>query len=153
MRVRGALPNDVLAIAAIQRACALETCSRDYSPHQIRAWLERQSDGELRERIEAGIVVVADDEGGFVRGYGARAGRRVLWLFVAPPEQGKGVGSALLRQMEHDARAEGLQELSATSTLTALDFYLKRGWTRGAERQFPAAGPSAMIVVEITRTL
>lgn len=64
-------------------------------------------------------------------------GDEVGSVFVRPDLHGRGVGRALVEQMEAQARANGLSALKAYSSLYAVAFYLRLGFGRLYEKHEP----------------
>lgn len=53
-----------------------------------------------------------------------------MTFFVHPEWQRRGVGSSLLRALEHAAQALGAQPLVAEASLTGTSFYERHGYSR-----------------------
>ena len=87
-----------------------------------------------RPVVTDGVTLLVEAQGrplGFVTIDTQRDGRAVvLAIAVAPEEQGRGVGRALMRAAEHHARARGarvLQLCTAEANVAALDLFHKSG--------------------------
>ena len=128
MRIRRATTDDAEAVFRLHARTVREVCGRDYTPGEIEAWLGKQSVERYRERLGEGEVYVAVADDGEVLGFAAREGGRIKTLYVSADHQGRGIGSALLARLEDDARAEGIDEVSARSTVTAVGFYRRQGY-------------------------
>jgi len=89
-----------------------------------------------------GAVVAFDTEG--VRMLDGRRDLAVLWdIRVAPPERGRGVGSALFRAAEAWAAARGCRQLKIETqniNVPACRFYARRGCVLGAINRFAYTG-------------
>jgi aminoglycoside 6'-N-acetyltransferase I len=97
--------------AAIEQAAALLV---DYAPNRAAAWPDLEAAYEtIEEALDGdGIVRVALNDAGNVIGYAAAAPQyshawELYPFVVAGDEQGKGVGSALLADIEELVSAEG----------------------------------------------
>ena len=105
---------------------------------RVERWRERIADGAIRTWVY--------DVDGHVAGFAA-AGDGHLWaLYVDPPAQGAGVGTALLRHAEAALRDQGARE--ATLSVFAANehgrrFYEARGWRliEGSEEQGEYVAP------------
>src|SRR2546430_13926251 len=82
-------------------------------------------------------VYVAEVDGG-VAGFIAIAGDHVDHLYVAPPYQGRGIGSLLLAKAK-ELRPGGLQLWTFERNTRARQFYEARGFITP---QFPVASPT-----------
>ena len=90
---------------------------------------------------------VAEASGGEITGYGSVHWLPYLFmsgpegyvseLFVRAPARGHGIGRALLKVIESEARARGCQRLSLTNLRNResykRQFYLKAGWHERSE--------------------
>ena len=139
MRIRKATVGDAQAVLELHGRTVREVCGPDYSAEQIEAWLAGDSLVGVHRRIERGQVRVAVDESDRVLGFAARSGDCIHALYVAADHQGEGIGSALLAQLEADAREEGVAELTAHSTVTAAGFYAKHGYEVGQQVDCPVS--------------
>ncbi|MBM3957967.1 MAG: GNAT family N-acetyltransferase [Gemmatimonadetes bacterium] len=137
MRIRRANMDDARAVFELHGRTVREICGRDYTPDEIEAWLRKQSVAAYRERIAEGDMYVAEGDDGAILGFAARAGDRVKTLYVSADHQSEGVGSALLGRLEEDALDEGIAEVSAHATVTALGFYERQGYEIGERVDCP----------------
>lgn len=125
--------EDAWAFLEVHHAAVRGLASKDYSPEVVEAWapmpisarhvsgVQSNPDGEYRlvaeidgRLVGIGCVVVQKNE--------LRA------CYVAPSASRKGVGSALLREIELAAREQGSPYLEADSSLTAEPFYSSNGY-------------------------
>jgi len=139
MRIRPYRPGDASALAGLYAQSVEQLGPRHYSPRQIAAWqtlcpspetLQAQSlDG--RSRLVA--VDDADRPLGFIDlapdGY-------IQYLYCAPAAAGRGVAGALYAALEREARARGIRRLYAEASEVARGFFIKRGFTSTARREF-----------------
>jgi putative acetyltransferase len=153
MRIREARPDDAEAVFGLHERTVREVCGRDYTPDEIEAWLAKQSVDGHRQRIAEADMYVAEAEGGGVLGFAARAGDRIKTLYVSADHQGEGVGSALLRRLEPDALAEGVTEVSARSTVTAVGFYRRMGYEVGGRVDCPVTTERPLEACEVRKRL
>jgi len=130
--VRPAQPEDAEAIYEAHTAAIRRTLARDYPPEVLAAHAARQSPKKYRARIETGGVLVAV-VGGQVVGFAHPLPGKLAALYVHPDFQGRGIGSALLREAERGACAGGGTEVVVNSSLTAVGFYERQGYVREGE--------------------
>jgi N-acetylglutamate synthase-like GNAT family acetyltransferase len=130
LEIRPAREGDLGEVAALHEASIWRVCGPHYSDAQIRAWVEQQSLDRYRQLLEKRVFLVAVDCGKVV-GFGAVSPEAGLLntLYVAPDSVARGVGTALLRNLEDAARDRGATSLRLESTLNAASFYESRGWS------------------------
>ena len=68
-------------------------------------------------------------------------------IFVEPAEWRKGIGLALLHQIEREAQAWGANRLHVVASPNVEGFYVAAGFTQTAERQMPF-GPNGLVMVK-----
>ena len=148
----------------------------EYSPAQIEASL-RQVYGVDRALILDGTYFVARaserivGSGGWSRHrtlYGGeqfsqerndelldprRDPARIRAMFVDPDWARQGIGAAILRRSEEDARAAGFRSLELMSTLTGISLYSKHGYRRVEEVQVKLEGAVDFSLVRMTKKL
>ncbi len=108
---------------------------RDYTDEQVRAWAPDDYDAEhwtARIRTLNPFVCEIDGE---IAGYAdLQPNGYIDHFFVSRHYQRQGVGSALFRQIEQEARALAVDELSAEVSITAKPFFEHFGF-KVVERQ------------------
>lgn len=68
-------------------------------------------------------------------------------IFVEPSEWRKGIGNALLRQIEREAQAWGANRLHVVASPNVEGFYTAGGFTRTGEQKMPF-GPNGLVMVK-----
>ncbi len=68
-------------------------------------------------------------------------------IFVEPAEWRKGIGTALLRQIEREAAAWGANRLHVIANPTAADFYTRAGFVVTGEKKM-LLGPMALLMAK-----
>lgn len=68
-------------------------------------------------------------------------------IFVEPSAWRRGIGTALLRQIEREARAWGANRLHVTAGANAEGFYAANGFTRTGEQRM-TFGPNGLVMVK-----
>ena len=79
------------------------------------------------------MFVAVDDAAGRIVGFAAFKEAEIYGLYVAPESIRGGVGGALLDAAEAAMRLNGVREVKFRSTFTALTFYQRHGYQRGAD--------------------
>ncbi|AGN02944.1 GCN5-like N-acetyltransferase [Salinarchaeum sp. Harcht-Bsk1] len=74
-------------------------------------------------------------------------------VYVDPDHAGEGVGSALLRRLEVEARDEGLDSLGFLASVNARGFYERHGYEAISERRFDFGDGVEGPAVEMRREL
>ena len=109
---------------------------RDY--YQLRWQVLRepcqQPQGSERDELEdLAFHIMTVDENRTTVGVGrlhriSSASAQIRYMAVHPQQQGKGIGSELLRRLEEQAASWGCMEVLLNARLGALDFYLHQGY-------------------------
>jgi len=132
LRFRRATPGDAGEILGIKRAAIEELEHWQYSPEQIEAWAPKTSYLETFEEAIADdrfVIHVATDDGEVV-GYGALnvVDDRIDAVYVHPAHHGRGIATALIKQLELSAEFEGSTELDVMAAKNAVPFYESVGY-------------------------
>ncbi len=131
--IREMRPEDARAFLEVHHAAVRGLANKDYSSEAIEAWapipittqhveaVQSNPDGEYR--------LVAEIDGRLV-GIGCIVAEKneLRACYVAPSASRRGVGSALLREIELAAREQGSTYLEAESSVTAEPFYRSNGY-------------------------
>ncbi len=139
------MPEDAEQVSALIQNTLMISNSADYdvrpirrlarlfAPHMLRSLIARR-EIFLFERMGRldGTISLEDD--------------RVYSFFVAPDRQGSGVGRALLKRVEKRARRRGIQTLRVASSITAVSFYEKMGFTVVGRKDDDAYGKTIMMI-------
>ena len=104
-----------------------ETNAVDYPPEVIAKLVARHTVGDVSAMIDAREVFSATEREVIV-GTIALEGDQLRGLFVEPARQGAGIGGLLVAHLEEHAAALGLEALWLQSSVTALNFYARRGY-------------------------
>ena len=81
-----------------------------------RAYVAAKNDaGTLYDEL-SGLYCLVFVEGGEVLGLGALGGGEITRLYIAPAAQGRGVGSAILKALEQQARRRRVKTLEAKAS-------------------------------------
>ena len=133
--IRRAQPADAEAVSRLCISALIETNGRDYPAHVIARLVDDFAPAIMATRIANDVTVVAHSSDRLV-GTAGLNGEVVKSLFVAPDAQGRGVGRALLNEIERLARLTGAPRLTLQSSITAQRFYESFGFTVVRESMF-----------------
>ena len=125
-RIRRWRDSDNEALADLFRRSVREIGARGYRPAQIEAWAAGPPDFDERMGARVTFVAEADDRLiGFIQ---YDPPNRVDMTYVHPEYQRTGVASALLAELERDARARGVAALHVEASITGRPFFEARGF-------------------------
>ncbi len=138
--IRRATPDDAPAIAAVQARTWRHAYADIVEPDRMPE--PEQQAPRFAERIGAGAEVYVFDQDGRIAGFAALDGNELRAIYVDPPAQGAGVGSALLaaavealRGVRHEQAFLWVFEDNGL----ARAFYERHGWELVPGRQERAA--------------
>ena len=144
IEVRHAIPDDAEALTEVNIRSIREICGAtgDYTPEQLAFWVSNKTPTQFLKwmanedmRLYTGLI---DD---VVSGVGLLdLSGQILLLYLVPEAQGKGLGKALLQEMENEARYWDLSKLALESTTVARAFYESQGYRNlgPSSRKMPA---------------
>jgi ribosomal protein S18 acetylase RimI-like enzyme len=157
LRIRGAGPEDALALAELGSDSFTATFAHLYRPEDLAAFLaETHSPERVARNLAdaANLYFVAEDD--WLQGYARLVlacgwpeharGRKVVelkQLYTAPRNTGRGIGAALMSKVIEAARAEGADEIQLSvwqGNHGAQRFYARYGFERIAEIHFQVGG-------------
>lgn len=125
--IRLAQSSDAAAISAMVIAAIRQTNAADYPPAIIEGLAADFSGEEVIAKMARRKTLVAIVSGA-IAGTAALEAAKVQAVFVAPGLQRMGIGSALMDEIEHMASCARCSQVALWSSLTARDFYAKRGY-------------------------
>ena len=137
LTIRAAEPADSHAIWRIHTE-AIRGIKAPYTAQEIESWVNKHTGHGYAAPIATKRLFVAEENGRLV-GFGQLCGAMgvVERIYVLPCVSGGGVGQALMREAERRAIAAGCRKLYLNSSLNAVAFYQRCGFTR-AEIDDPA---------------
>jgi N-acetylglutamate synthase-like GNAT family acetyltransferase len=152
--IRRARPQDVDAVHQVHTEAIRAGTTGHYEPEAVEAWVEAFSPDNFPRNIERMEFFVAEDSAGQVGGFVAfdLETREVDSVYVAPWTGGSGLGTLLLRFAEESARQAGVQNLWLDSSINAVGFYAKYGWSE-VERHARVRQGVSIPVVKMEKTL
>ncbi len=125
--IRKAHNDDAKAISQVIVAAVRESNSQDYPASVIESVVANFSPERVIDLLEQRLVFVALLDGEIV-GTGALDSHAVRSLFIAPQQQRKGIGQALMGEIEKAALQRSIETLLVPSSLTAESFYARLGY-------------------------
>jgi putative acetyltransferase len=131
--VRGMRSEDARAFLQVHHAAVRGIAAKDYLPDVIEDWAPLPVTEQSVERFlvnhDGEIRLVAELDGAIV-GIGCLVVKNseLRACYVVPEAARKGVGSALVREIERIARDHKLEHLQMDSSVTAEPFYLYHGY-------------------------
>ncbi|MDE1166446.1 MAG: GNAT family N-acetyltransferase [Pseudomonas sp.] len=128
-RVRLAAGEDAEAISQVIVAALRETNGLDYSPEVI-ARVEQSFTPQAIKLLMARREVYVILRGPLVAGTASLDGDVVRSMFVAPNDQGTGLGRQLMTVIMASALNAGVEVLRVPSSVTAQGFYAKLGFEK-----------------------
>jgi predicted N-acetyltransferase YhbS len=125
--IRPARPEDAAAISRVIISALRETNAKDYSEAIIARVEQNFSPTAVLELLQRRLVFVAA-KGDDIVGTASLDGRVVRTVFIKPECQSRGIGRALMAQVERVAIEKGVTVLAVPSSVTAEPFYAKLGF-------------------------
>jgi len=127
LTIRETHSNDAKAISQVIVAAVRESNGQNYAASIIESVVTNFTPERVIELLGQRLVFVAL-LGDKIVGTGALDGNTVRSLFIAPQQQRKGIGKALMRRVEETALQHGIETLLVPSSLTAESFYARLGY-------------------------
>jgi GNAT superfamily N-acetyltransferase len=136
---RIATVNDAEAAVRVLRRSITELCILDHrnDPTTLQKWLENKTIESFHSWLtpKNNFCVVTELDGQ-VNGVGlVNRDGELLLCYVTPESVSLGFGSAILRALENEARAWGIQKLRLASTVSARAFYEGHGYVSAGESE------------------
>jgi GNAT superfamily N-acetyltransferase len=133
-----AVPSQAEQIVGVLRRSISIVCGPAYRNNHaiISGWLENKTVGNILSWMSdpKNRMLVLCDEEALVAGVGlgrinAPQGGEILLCYLDPTVVGKGYGTTLLCGIENFLRQNGAVQFTVNSTVNALNFYLRNGYT------------------------
>jgi len=125
--IRPAQREDAEGISHVVISALRETNAKDYSEAVIARVEQSFSPAAVSDLLERRLVFVAINSDGIV-GTASLDGQVVRTVFVEPQCQGRGIGRALMAEVERAAVERDVAVLTVPSSVTAEPFYAKLGF-------------------------
>ncbi|MBV8659815.1 MAG: GNAT family N-acetyltransferase [Burkholderiales bacterium] len=128
MLIRRATQEDAQTLFDLRNAAIRAQCAGHYPATDLEKWTAGPMSDAFARNMATRCHVV--EVGGEIVGMGMLdlANGQVDAIFVRPDAMGQGVGRAMMRFIEQQARVAGLTQLCLDSTLNAALFYRSVGF-------------------------
>lgn len=153
--LRRASSHDAKAILECHHSAVHEIACNDYPASILNEW----SPPVTTERIDSyrpqNTTLVAEIASGTIVGFGELiiSNNELRALYVSAYAGGLGVGSAILQELEHLARAAGCPSLTFNSSITAEAFYVRHGYSVVSRGEHTLSSGGTMACVGMTKQL
>ena len=134
--LRRFVPEDAEAVRDIIHRGLREINGRDYPAQHIEECCRRFTVEKIIAQAAAAHMYVAAAASGRILGTGTIAPVRgsetesiLLTIFVLPEAIGRGIGSAIIRALENDEYFRRAKRIEIPSSITAIGFYRKMGYS------------------------
>jgi len=115
--------------------------SKNYTQIQIDAWAPSQYNlVQWKERLNKARTFVAEENNRLVGFAMLEESGHIDCFYTAHDWQGKGVGSALLQSIEHEASQLDISQLFAEVSITAKSFFENKGFSVDREQTVSLRG-------------
>lgn len=152
------MPIDARSALEVHHAAVRVTAARDYTSSILEEWARLPITEEAVEQFNANpeqeIRLVAELDGK-VSGFAAIVppDSELRACYVSPEAAGRGIGRALVLQLEHIAVSEGVASLWLRSSLTAHPFYEALGYETEKFGEHTLSSGLRMACVYMRKTL
>lgn len=129
LRIRRYADPDMKSIATVYRQAVLGIDEQFYSPLQLQMWASMANNiSAFAETLDQGYTLVAEDRG-LICAFGQlHPQHRISLLYVSPPYFRRGLAGKIYHQLEQQAFAENVFEISTEASKVSRPFFLKRGF-------------------------
>ena len=98
-----------------------------YPPRAVQFFKEFHSEENIAKRYQEGDILVSEQDNNVVA-TGTLVGREIFGVFVHPVFQHRGLGAALMSELENRARSKGCTESELSVSLPSRGFYEGLGY-------------------------
>ena len=135
MNIRRYLQGEEKALWSLLYNTVHNVNIKDYSQSQIDAWAPEEWDMvEWTKRLLKTNPFVAEIKGQLAGFAEFESNGHIDCFYCDQHWQGKGIGSALLKTIEAEAKKQGLTRIFAESSITAKGFFVNKGFSIEAEQ-------------------
>lgn len=128
LRLRAFRQEDIDAILRLFGDTVRTVCRKDYTAAQTDAWANSVNDRARWERTLSEHKTLVAVLGARIVGFADLDGDYLDRLYVHRDFQGRGIGTALLHELEAFARQQKISELETHASRTAKPFFAKQGF-------------------------
>ncbi|MEX3015662.1 GNAT family N-acetyltransferase [Gymnodinialimonas hymeniacidonis] len=122
-------------IGSVIRAAIEQVNAKDYPPAEINRLLQNFTTEKIAALLQQRQTLVALF-GERIVGTGAIQGAEVKSVFVAPDWHRRGIGAAIVYELEKIAARDGIETLEVSSSLSATQFYSVLGYIETSRNIF-----------------
>jgi|SRR5882757_195405 len=159
--LRRGLPGDARAILEVHRSAVRTSASAHYSQAVLDEWgpihIVPERVKTFERWIERGeeLIVVAVDPAEKVIGFGSivPSNSELRAVYVAAEHGRRGIGRAILSQLETLARDVGLNELCMDASINAVPFYETNGFTSLGRAEHSLSSGGRMSCMRMSKSL
>ncbi len=127
LTLKRAEAKHVEGISNVIRDAIERVNAKDYPLAEIDRLVQNFSPENVRELLKSRQTLAALVAGNVV-GTGAIEGAHIKSVFVSPDWHRKGIGTALVGELEKIAASQGTETLEVSSSLSAIQFYAALGF-------------------------
>ena len=140
VQIRKFRPSDGKAVSNVIRTTMRISNAADYEMERLQPLIDYFSPAKVEQlSYERDCLVAVEEEE--IIGTAALEDDELVTFFVEPQHQGRGIGSALLEEIEAIARRYGRLELKVDASLAGTAFYERHGYKRTGRVLEGTAGP------------
>lgn len=141
MKIRKYNDADCLKIVELFYNTVHSVNAKDYNKAQLNAWAPEEYDLDAwRERLSKNYTIVAE-KGSIITGFGSVDGFGYFdLLFVHKDYQGQGTATLIAEGIEKYALQKGFHRITTESSITARQFFERRGYTVCQEQKVERGG-------------
>lgn len=153
--IREANASDYDFMDGVFRASAKAFCSRSYDSQVIASWSGEPWPGRFLKNKESGDEQYVFTIDGSVVCFGSinLEHHKLVSLFVSPEQSGKGIGQSMLEFLFTRAESSGIPVLKIDSSLNAVSFYKRHGFTETFRSIYRTQNGVEMESVQMERKL
>lgn len=129
--VREAIESDAECILRVHVDSIRGLCKAHYPVSQIEEWSGGKTPKRFREGMTSGEAFVVAEDGLQIVGFGVLDPKQaeIRAVFIDPGNTRRGAGRLILRELERIASRLGMSQVCLKSTLNAVGFYRREGYT------------------------
>ena len=122
--------KDIPAMRDLFRSTVLNINLKDYTKEEVEDWASCGNSVEhFKDLLSQNYFIGAFDDQGHMLGFSSMNEKGYLHsLFVHKNQQGKGIATQLLFEVERIANQYGVTEITSEVSLTARPFFEKKGY-------------------------
>lgn len=131
MYIRRLLDDEYADVVKLITQTVHAVCANDYTPKELNAWAPENFDiNKFRHNLSGCFNLAAFEKGMIVGFISVERSGYINRLYTHKDFLHQGIATALLKNAEAWATANGIHELSLDSSKTAEGFYIKMGFKK-----------------------